>query len=418
MILRNARALFIIFCLISAIFAQPRAINYQGKLTNPTGVAIDDTVSINFRICSALAGGIILWQETHPAVAVEKGLFDAILGSTTPITLPFDTSYFIELVVEGELLTPRTAFNPVPYAFRAFYADTAIYALSSEPITGGGGYIWNQDTVIQSAKFRISGTATAGTLAVADARISHLLFVDNLPADAIHDSVLTVDGGYVKKAATGSLRVAFADSSRVSAYADSSRISLYSDSSRASYHSVYADTADFVLFGENPTGYIWNQDTIVQSARFRISGTATAGTLAVNDIRGQGYIAIEYSGAPIPINNTSFITLFTSAYNSAGPGSGVSVMFTGTFDDRANKKGAGIQIQLVRNPGVGEVILTSQNEILTNRDIYSDRAITLTAMDFPPAGLHTYAIRAKMLYEPFNAGRFVKGNIQIVEVKQ
>jgi len=301
------KKILLIEIFVSSIFATdiPRVIDYQGKLTDSIGVALNSVVSIVFRIYNADSAGSPLWEEEHPNVQVIKGLFDVQLGVTNPLNLPFDTTYYLELEVEGEVLAPRISFRTIPYAFRSIYTDTAEYAY-------------------------------------------HII-----------DSIATGSGNY-----------------------------------------------------------IWNQDTVAQSASFRISGTANAGTLNVDNIRGQGYLAIEYSGSAIQVNSSSFITLFSTTYNAAGSGSAVNVSFTGTFDDRANKSGAGMEIQIVRDPGASESVLTSQMKVMASTKFYSDEVVTLNAMDFPSAGMHTYAVRARMLYEPLDAGRFVKGNMKILEIKE
>jgi len=114
--------------IIGSAFAQelPRLINYQGKLTDPTGVAIDGTANIVFRIYNAGTGGSLLWTETHSLTPVNNGLFDVILGETTPMTIDFNEQYWIELTVDGETLAPREQLSAVPYAHRSAYADTAI----------------------------------------------------------------------------------------------------------------------------------------------------------------------------------------------------------------------------------------------------------------------------------------------------
>ncbi|MCD6502369.1 hypothetical protein J7L01_07175, partial [bacterium] len=67
----------------------PRVIQYQGKLTNLSGVGYNDTLDMSFRIFNAPTGGIILWTEAHTGandVPIVKGLFDVALGSAgTPI---------------------------------------------------------------------------------------------------------------------------------------------------------------------------------------------------------------------------------------------------------------------------------------------------------------------------------------------
>ncbi len=115
------------FCIFADI---PQTMNYQGKLTDSDGVAIEGETEIIFRIYDVASGGTALWTETHPAVEVYNGLFDVQLGSITTLNLPFDERYYIELEVEGEILAPRQALNSVGYAFRAGIADS---------VAGGAG---------------------------------------------------------------------------------------------------------------------------------------------------------------------------------------------------------------------------------------------------------------------------------------
>jgi len=301
--MKNYLYIFLILLLVPIISATdiPKVVTYQGKITDLSGAGINDTVSIVFRMYESETGGMVLWMEGHPNVPVQKGLFNVQLGETTPLALPFDKSYFLELEVNSSPIMPRVAFSTAPYAFRAVYSDTAAFAYS---------------------------------------------------------------------------------------------------------------------IGETLNN-IWNQYDTMQAASFKISGTADAGTLKVSDIKGQDYITSEYSGAPISINDSIFISLFSISYYASGPGSAVMAAFTGAFDDRASKKGAVIEIQFVRDPGDDEVVLISKRMIFANYMVYNDKVITLEAMDFlPSAGMHVYAIRARMLRVPLDAGRFVNGSIKIVEIKR
>ncbi|MCD6594367.1 hypothetical protein J7L68_01655, partial [bacterium] len=50
--------------LSAALFAvPPRIMNYQGKLTNSSGVALDGTYSIDFRIYAVETGGSYIWHQ-------------------------------------------------------------------------------------------------------------------------------------------------------------------------------------------------------------------------------------------------------------------------------------------------------------------------------------------------------------------
>ncbi|RKZ27360.1 hypothetical protein DRQ29_03660, partial [bacterium] len=121
------RDIFItIFLLIGLVFAIPQQINYQGKVTDATGVGLNGAYSITFKIFDVPSGGTELWSENHPSVDVHKGLFDVILGSGgTPINLSFDTQYYLEIQVGAETLTPRIPLSSVGYAYRSEFADSA-----------------------------------------------------------------------------------------------------------------------------------------------------------------------------------------------------------------------------------------------------------------------------------------------------
>ena len=63
--------------------AIPRTLSFQGRLTQQNGSNVNQTVPIVFRLHSAVAGGSVLWTETHAAVAVNRGVFRVELGSVT-----------------------------------------------------------------------------------------------------------------------------------------------------------------------------------------------------------------------------------------------------------------------------------------------------------------------------------------------
>jgi hypothetical protein len=109
---------------LSSTAAIPQTITYQGYLTNPQGTAIDDTITIHFFLYSTSSGGTPLWTETH-TITVTDGVFSTNLGTTTPITLPFDTQYYLEITVGSDSeMTPRQPLTSVAYAFRAQEADS------------------------------------------------------------------------------------------------------------------------------------------------------------------------------------------------------------------------------------------------------------------------------------------------------
>jgi hypothetical protein len=108
----------------------PASMSYQGLLKDPSGTNIPDgTYGLTFRLYSQSSGGAPLWSEAQ-SLPVQDGVFSAVLGSVTPLTLPFDAQYWISLQVAGDPELPRVVLTSTPYALRAAVAETLV---------GGGG---------------------------------------------------------------------------------------------------------------------------------------------------------------------------------------------------------------------------------------------------------------------------------------
>ncbi|MBN2542564.1 hypothetical protein JXI42_06825 [bacterium] len=128
------------FCLTCLLFITygmlfpvvPNQAFYQGKLTDTDGKGVTDTLEIKLSLWNSGLGGDSLWGEIQTDVAVIKGLFDVRLGSVNPIDLTFDTAYFLQIIVDSDILDPRVKFTTSPYAFRARYADTALTSINND----------------------------------------------------------------------------------------------------------------------------------------------------------------------------------------------------------------------------------------------------------------------------------------------
>ena len=95
----------------------PLTMNYQGSLATTGKTPVTATLSMTFAIYGADSGGSALWTETQ-SVSVSKGAYSVVLGSTTPIELPFDTPYYLGVTVGADSeMTPRLALTSSPYAF-------------------------------------------------------------------------------------------------------------------------------------------------------------------------------------------------------------------------------------------------------------------------------------------------------------
>lgn len=109
----------LVFGLVTPVFAEiPTTLTIQGKLTDPAQQAMEGAVTITFRLYDAATGGTKLWEETQ-TLTVTKGLFSALLGQATPLALPFDKPYWVEIQVGSEIMTPRQPLVASPYALRA-----------------------------------------------------------------------------------------------------------------------------------------------------------------------------------------------------------------------------------------------------------------------------------------------------------
>ncbi len=140
---------------VLAFGAPPRLINYQGKLTDSTGVALNGFHEITFLLYFSDTASDTLWYETHDSVEIIKGLFDVILGSVNPFpdSVDFSEQYWLELVVDSQTLSPRTPLVSVPYAIRAAVADSVVGAGGT--VNAGQGLYSSGDSVNVGASWGI-----------------------------------------------------------------------------------------------------------------------------------------------------------------------------------------------------------------------------------------------------------------------
>ena len=100
------------------VLAQPPfTMNYQGYLTDNSGVPVDGLYDFEARLYDAAAGGTQEWgPETHGDVPVKSGLFNLVLGSTSALNPnDFDEALFLQLTVAGTTL-PRQPLRTTAYA--------------------------------------------------------------------------------------------------------------------------------------------------------------------------------------------------------------------------------------------------------------------------------------------------------------
>lgn len=103
----------------------PNLITYQGKLLTAEGLPLTNNAqSITFSIYNVNIGGEAIWTETQ-SVNVVNGLYTVVLGSVSalPSDLTANAGLYLEVIIDGTPLVPRTRMHSVPYALMAQTID-------------------------------------------------------------------------------------------------------------------------------------------------------------------------------------------------------------------------------------------------------------------------------------------------------
>ncbi|PKK82288.1 MAG: hypothetical protein CVT49_14545 [candidate division Zixibacteria bacterium HGW-Zixibacteria-1] len=147
-IIMSILALFVTTIAIQA--AVPNTMNYQGRLTNDQGQPVSATVSMTFTICDAETDGNSKWTETHPSVSVVDGLFSVVLGQGDPAAPIMDTVFsspnrWLEIVVNGEIISPRTKLASSPYTFQSGWIleGNVLYTAGYYTLARKGNIVWD-----------------------------------------------------------------------------------------------------------------------------------------------------------------------------------------------------------------------------------------------------------------------------------
>lgn len=107
--------------------------NYQGRLLDNAGIPVTGFYDFVVKIYNDPAAGILQYQESHDDVPVDDGVYSFKIGTGTAVTGTWDINLwqsnlndlFLEVVVNGETLTPRHELTSAPHAFTATLALSA-----------------------------------------------------------------------------------------------------------------------------------------------------------------------------------------------------------------------------------------------------------------------------------------------------
>lgn len=138
--------------------AVPSSFTYQGNLYEK-GAPVNGSKSVSFRITDS-AGAAAYWNSGPMTVSVSSGHFKAELS---PSGVAWDSvAPYLEVSVEGSVLTPREPLNSVPYALAA-----GGFAGSALTVSGGAFSVGGSTLAVSAGKVGIGTTSPTQKLEVA-----------------------------------------------------------------------------------------------------------------------------------------------------------------------------------------------------------------------------------------------------------
>ncbi len=202
----NQSVICIVTLLSTTLMAEvPPLISYQGRLTDSgNNPAADGSYEITFSIYDVETDGTPFWTETHNSILVQDGLFNAILGATTPfgpsqnknatsskslgIKSAAPSMWLGVQVGSDPELTPRSRLLSVLFAFNADRADTAQFSYNSQStIYSDTAFYTHGASVIEQAKNYMIAGDTSGVAFYIDSIENS---IENI--QTYHDDIKTV----------------------------------------------------------------------------------------------------------------------------------------------------------------------------------------------------------------------------------
>jgi len=120
-----------VFIFLSGVIAQaqtasvPPLINYQGRLTDNSGVGLTGSKTLEFNIYDAASGGTKVWgPQIFNNVPLVDGYFNVILGTTDTEGRSIADAFgannrFLGITYDSKEIVPRQQILSVPYAMQA-----------------------------------------------------------------------------------------------------------------------------------------------------------------------------------------------------------------------------------------------------------------------------------------------------------
>ena len=251
------------------IASVPRTMTYQGILKNADGEGIPDSFfDVTFRIYDTEYGGTESWIESFFDVATDgKGLFSVGFSN---VNLAFDEDYWLELEIEGEILSHRQKINMSAYAARA---DTSDYA-----IAGAG---WVDD----GSSIRLEDAADNVGIGIPTPSYKLDVLGDiHTYEDVISESNISAVGNI--SALNGYIAAGSSISAATSMTAGTNIIAGQDISASGTISSPYIETGIIDALNISATGNI--DAAGVQTGSFQMTSGAASGYVLTSDATGNG----------------------------------------------------------------------------------------------------------------------------------
>ncbi|MDW8056228.1 MAG: hypothetical protein RMJ13_05935, partial [Elusimicrobiota bacterium] len=179
-------AIMIVTFLFSVMLfsAAPNKIKYQGRLRYQ-GQPVSGTRQMEFRIYNQ--AGQMLWTSGSMNVSISTGIYVVDLEPSTTTINWAEGQYYLEVVVEGNALTPREEFVSVPYAFECNTINGRTYEAFVST--------WPVNQTISGVKTFINFPVKSGTAEelspTSDAQLATKYYVDKYGGPALLGSTNT-----------------------------------------------------------------------------------------------------------------------------------------------------------------------------------------------------------------------------------
>jgi hypothetical protein len=102
----------------------PSSITFTARILDG-GDPLDGSHAMIFRLYDVETGGTPRWVENHEAVSLDDGLAVVTLGAEAPLTATVldGDPLWVEVVLDGDAMSPRLPLRSIPYAVRTGDAD-------------------------------------------------------------------------------------------------------------------------------------------------------------------------------------------------------------------------------------------------------------------------------------------------------